>query len=464
MNIENIEKQFRERLEDHETFDLNADLTWKAIEVELDKKKKRRGIYFLLMSIGSLIGLSFISDTRISTKHNFTEQKSIIDITEELQLHSSDESIYHIEESSIASSQNIEQGITSTYFKFGATQESHHCSNDQNHTKPGTLAPTNKGLSLSTSTELPLLYKESELDHKKKNNSDRKNLAPTFPIPDVEKSIYDPISINVPLLKSIPFDYLVIPEPREEFEVSFNPIVTNTKPQYQLELTAKLFQITNGIHGQGSEYANLRNQSETPQPSWSVTANLWQTKPSGWLTGFGLEYQKTWVRFRYKKEETEYFTLEDIPIHFIIDAHTRDTILRQIGDVDLEEYHKRDVQHYNEFQTINLPVHFGFIKPTQRKLTYGFIGGLSFQYQMKQSGRLLAEDNTVIDFSNDSFFKRTGFSAHVQPMIIFKGENQWQLSCSPSVAFSLTNRLKSGVGITQRPFTYGISLGIARVL
>ncbi len=268
----------------------------------------------------------------------------------------------------------------------------------------------------------------------------------------------------IPAIPQQPLQSLTAPKAAEELNESHITPVVDNQPQYTLEAISRFFGMNNGLRTPENEYAMLRNQSETPQISWVLGVNLWRVKPSGWLLGFGLEYQNSAVQFRYQGIETETALLPDTLLQVLIDPQTQDTIARHFGEVELEQQQMRYVQHYNTFQTLNIPIQVGFVKSTAQKLRYGITGGLSFQYYIRQSGRLLAENGTIIDFSDNTFFRRIGLSAHIQPVLIFRRTGQWELSCNPFFAFSLSNRMKSGTAIAQHPFTYGLSLGIRKAL
>ncbi len=71
MDIETIEKQFRDQLKDHESFDLDADLTWRAIETELNQQKKKwRSTYILLLAFVGLLGVFFVNEKHFSKSYH----------------------------------------------------------------------------------------------------------------------------------------------------------------------------------------------------------------------------------------------------------------------------------------------------------------------------------------------------------------------------------------------------------
>ncbi|MEO0726140.1 MAG: hypothetical protein AAFZ63_16475 [Bacteroidota bacterium] len=445
MNIESIERQFRAQLKDHESFDLDTDLTWNAIETELNKQKiKWRGVYILLLGLLGLLGLLFVNELQIDKAFHASNSQNITSSNEQQQSTTFDAPTKTGAEISTAALQTIE-AITSLS-KNGQQRLQHLNANVNTTTVPQHLTST------TTPRKLGRLKKDPIKEYV--SNSD------TNPVRSKNVSA----SLTVPTIQQIPLQSLTAPKTQPAWQPSFSPSRTDNQPQYKLEASNRLFRMTNNIRSAENEYATLRNQTETPQISWAKGVHLWREKPSGWLLGLGLEYQNSTVQFRYQGVETETTFLPDTVLHILIDPQTQDTIARHFGDIQLEQHQMRDVQHYNIFKTLSLPIHVGFVKATSNKLTYGITGGISFQYHIQQSGRLLAADGTIINFSDDSYFRRVGLSTHIQTVLIFKGGDQWEFSCNPFFAFSLSDRIKSGAVITQRPFTYGLSLGIAKAL
>ena len=461
MNIEDIEKQFRAQLENHESFDLDPDLTWKAIETELDKKKPWKGAYLLLLGLGILMSILLFNEKRPSAAHYPGTPQGIITMADELPPALLDEAITTTASSSTITVQATQSAVTFSKYSSSKVPGTGEYDSQQSpirlqpFTSDTPLPSTSQWLTSKTVAQKRMYPEKSKLDKEQ-----LLNVSAT-----IAEGESTPTTTEVPIIDQLPLECLSPPANSEVFDQSIRQPLEKNQPRYRLEVATKFFQMTNGINASENEYAMLRSQSETPQVSGSLGANLWRTKPSGWLIGLGPEYQESRVRFRYQNQETEPFLSEDIPTHFLIDPETQDTIASHIGTVELEQYYSRDVQHYNTFQTLQLPIHFGFVKETQRKLTYGISAGLSLQYQIRQSGRVLAEDGSITDFTDDSLFRRMGLSTHLQPMFMLKGAGQWEVYCNPFLAFTLTNRMKSsGTTITQRPFTYGLSLGITRAL
>jgi hypothetical protein len=211
------------------------------------------------------------------------------------------------------------------------------------------------------------------------------------------------------------------------------------------------------------DYARLRKQSEKLQLGWGIEFNTFRVKKSGFVIGTGLGDRKSWVKFRYQKEEEQELLTENIPEHFLIDLTTMDTMGIQFGDVVLNHDIKRNVQHFNEFQTLSILIHIGFFKP-KRKITFGILGGISYQFSLKQKGQLFDESGSIIDFKDDSYFKKSNFSTHLKPLLAMKLGSNYQLTLSHTLAFSLTDQIKNNSAISQRPITNSLSIGLIKML
>jgi len=183
---------------------------------------------------------------------------------------------------------------------------------------------------------------------------------------------------------------------------------------------------------------------------------------SGWYWGSGLSYQQTWTKFRYEKESIDHRSMDNIITRILIDNETQDTtgILR--GDVSVQEMSSRNLQHYNQFQSIGVPVHIGYIRE-RTSFMYGLELGANFSYMLRQEGRLLLADETVFDFGDSDYFKPWRLNIYLRPMVAIPLRDGLHLSCSPIVSMSVNNELSVNRGLQQSSFNYGLSLGVYKV-
>ncbi|MFK7772526.1 MAG: hypothetical protein AB8F94_10310 [Saprospiraceae bacterium] len=449
MKSEDLEKHFREQINDHQSFDLDPDLVWDSLSPLLEKKKKRRGIIYLTFGlIGSLLLIStyLFFDNSENKKQELTELNSI--------LKKENISTFHkIEKIPTEPSETTRKNLSLNPKEIKSQKNSFSGKNKDQSFLPLSQDKTITKTSNINSAALSSKNKTYNLSLTPKIETKQNFASEVAPI----VSLFSPIMVKSLTSKNTPSlpDFSIEKEDIEENK-------TKRKSQTLFNLEAGLSFSNANIQANGSpDYASLRKQSEEAKLGWGVEFNIYRVKKSGLVLGTGLGYQKSWVKFNFNWEDQEEVLVEDIPLHILIDLQTMDTVGIQTGNVQLNQTNQRDVQHYNEFQTVTLPLHVGYLK-NKSKFSYGILGGVSYHYRIKQQGRIFDEDNSLINFKDDSYFTKSNFSAHLKPIFALKINSNYQLTFSPAIAFSLSDQIKRNLAISQRPITYSLSIGVTK--
>ena len=452
MKIEDLEKHFQEQLIDHESFDLDPVSVWQFVDSQLKRKRRTQIIFRCLLGLAGCLLILFVSINFYS--HEGVEK----DLRRSIQQQVSDSSLY-----TGLSKVNVEIQKEPAEIKEISNSEIR-------------LNKRDKRVWIDT---FSTTFSDAPIEHSSSSIAIEKMIKKTMPQENLQASglgFQDSVTLkNVEKLDStilIPDLYAIAGLPLQknsslviEKAVSLpnlQIIVKKDKPKFLFNLEAGPSFSTEGIQANDSpDYARIRNKSEEPQLGWGIGFNAYRLKKSGIVTGVGIEYKKSWVKFRYQWNEQGEVLLEGIPIDILIDLETMDTMGIQFGSATIHQTKNRNVQHFNEFQTFSFPLHIGFIKDRQ-KFSFGILGGISYNFRIKQEGRLLGEELSLIDFQKNSYFKRSNFSAHLKPMLAVKLRPDFQMTFSPSIALSLTDQIKGDLSISQRPITYSVYLGLMK--
>ena len=152
-----------------------------------------------------------------------------------------------------------------------------------------------------------------------------------------------------------------------------------------------------------------------------------------------------------------------MPLNVLVDPQTRDTMGAYYGNAYLDSMTYQKVQHYNELQAFSIPIYLG-VFDSKKAFKYGILAGLSYRFSLKQEGKVLNEDAQIINIKEQAYFKQSGFSLLLKPILIYSiGENT-AISVSPSFQFDLSNKVLEEYNIIQKPIRFSLSMGVQKKL
>lgn len=442
MRIEDLEKHLRLGLQEHEAFDLDAATTWLELEQELGREKRSRKwmIVVLMLSVILFSAIGILLGTNQEEISSFP-----VGVSDQL---------------------------------FVSTPNQDHVANEGQDLRVKTIALSDRiqikaplptvttniqGINGVQSFSLITTVIEEDVKVQEPSNEQAQNQSPSTvaianALPDASESssVVATLSHKLPLL-NIP----VRPIP------TVSPIASKEKKpsSIMLDLSYGLSSSQPIITDNGaSGYASLRQESETPQ--WGAQGQLAMSKlySSGWFWGAGLSCQQAWIKVRHQSQTRDNVPLEDVVTRILIDNETQDTTGVLRGNAADEVMNTRNLQHYNRFRSLSIPVHLGFMW-TKSGFSYGLQGGLYLSYMLRQEGRvLLAADQTIFDFEKDNYFNRWRVGVQLRPFIAIPVKHGFNISLNPMVALSVGDELSVDRGIKQRSLNYGFSVGVYKVL
>lgn len=191
-----------------------------------------------------------------------------------------------------------------------------------------------------------------------------------------------------------------------------------------------LFQ--NNFKDENSNLADSLNQNLSIYPGFSFGALVKIKGGKNWNLNIGLEYAK-W------NDRLDKVLLSDT----LIDS----------GPTQVFIQNKRTVKHFNTASIITVPVQLGIFKDLQR-FRLGMDLGISYSFVVAQSGRLLKDDNTFVNYSQNEKRFKDFLSARLAPTVGFKLKTNLMISAFCNFGFqghgtNAINQLKnSSVAIT----------------
>jgi len=450
MKQEDLEHQLNKYFNDHESHDLDENVLWKSMKDRLDaEKEESKPIPFLYYILGGSF-LIFILIAVVWSNYYLASQSDRIP---------SGELMAQKEYRETTSASEIKTTF-SEHSEF-VTAESKTINTDEKSPSknPHPISIKKGQNSLTKPADHTLIAVPSKVKETKtaviSENQEERNqpnlTAPTLPKPD--HSVVNKLSI--PPLE-------LLSNTSEIQRVNDSKLVPNKRTsRWLFSLEAGPLQSTLGIDTKNSILASLREQTETPKLGWSVGLNAIQVQPRGLAWGIGFNYQRSWIKFNYQQEQTQEIVLDNTLLEVLLNQTTMDTIGVRFGQATVDRTDNREVQHYNETNTLSIPIHFGYLRKMQR-ITYGLMGSLQYNYLLQNSGRFLDAQQTIVDLQTVDDFKKSTLSAHLRPLVIFDLTRGFGLSIAPSLGFTLTNAVNGDLGYAQRPLEFGFVVGVVK--
>jgi hypothetical protein len=191
-----------------------------------------------------------------------------------------------------------------------------------------------------------------------------------------------------------------------------------------------LFQ--NNYKDGNSNLADSLNQNLSMYPGFSVGGLVQIKRGKNWNVHIGMEYAE-W------NDQLDKIFLSDT----LIDSGSNQVFVQNT----------RTVKHFNTASIMTVPLQLGIFKDLQR-FRLGMDLGISYSFVVAQSGRLLKDNNTIVNYSQNEKRFQDFLSAPFAPTVGFKLQNNWMISAFCNFGFqghgsNAVNQLKnSSVAIT----------------
>lgn len=207
-------------------------------------------------------------------------------------------------------------------------------------------------------------------------------------------------------------------------------------------------------------YAQLRENSETPTFAYNVSARISAVTGFGLALRTGLSYTQFNEQFKYRNENEER----------IIITNRYDTQGNIIGTDTIVETGTREVITHNRYSMLDVPILAGY-EFGHKKFSFSVNGGILLNVMFDQKGQFLSPN----DLKPASFSK--GQPGATQPFrqtlamgwygslgIQYEMKHQISLLVEPYFRIDPQPFTKAGYIVQQRYFTTGLSIGLRKRL
>lgn len=225
------------------------------------------------------------------------------------------------------------------------------------------------------------------------------------------------------------------------------PAFGNKKSTFQIGLLAGINfskpYFTKQTSTNDSEFINQLKKSHKTGIGRTIALHFsWQAKKLPLVIGSGLNYADIEHRFN--------ITL------------SADSTYTNANNILVNGIAIRNVQHFNHYRTISLPIEVGsFI--SKKRFTYGLNIGIGFNFLTNVSGKSLSGFNTINEISfkdaNSPNFNQFFISAYLSPTISYRLNKRFLLQAKPSIQY-LHNGQSKFHNVKHYNLLYDFKLGV----
>ncbi len=467
MESNNIEKNIQDKLKGYENFEGDKMAMWAAVEEGLDENKKRRRFFFwfwfggLGLAIG-LLSLLFLkpesptANTEVSNNNTTsselvtTANETKVATTKELDTATNDDNLKSTQKSTASQSTNNASTSSSSVDQKTNLKSKNTIDFSKANAKAGLINFTDK-----TNTEQLMKDGLNDILSNEQNNKNNKTATN-----EVLLKI-NPINIPSLFADSIVVQLEIQPTNRI-CQPSTTPSLIKKKGLWSINLAGG---ITNHISNyKGAEIVASRDASESNLLGWQVQLELSRYFQHGISLTSGIQFNRSWTKFEFNQERMTESILENVVTTYHINTYyfANDTIL-EYGDALIEGVENREVQHHNRYDRIQIPLLIG--KDFQKgKMSFGLQTGMGLDIWMHRSGKVLNIEESISEFNQDNpgdySYNKFGYSLKFRAMAGFELTEKMNIYLQPSGNWSLSDWTRSGDELTQKPFTYGLNLGL----
>ena len=213
------------------------------------------------------------------------------------------------------------------------------------------------------------------------------------------------------------------------------------------------------FHSQ-DETATLKEKTEKGKTGYSIGLLTALSINKKWKVSSGLEYHQLHSKFTYSTQRDSQIFKPQALLAVFIDS-LGNTVSEQFGDTIVGARIIRQIEHYNKYRLLSIPVEVGFIQHNN-KWSYGISGGVAFNFRIYQSGKTLDDQSSVINFSQSdpaAIFEKFGLSLRMSPFINYHLSEHIKLAFRPQWNWS-NNQLFSDDDLKVGVHQFNLNMGV----
>ncbi len=210
-----------------------------------------------------------------------------------------------------------------------------------------------------------------------------------------------------------------------------------------------------------SDYLDLLENSETNQTGWQLTFDVERALRMGFSVATGINYSRYWTQFNARSETTGTNVLENVILAYYINTrHFDNDTLISIGDTSVSTLTERIVVHHNRFDKLQIPLMMGK-RINKGKWSVAGFAGIGLDWWLHRSGKHYDQKFELAEFnqSTDEGFSKLGFSLMLRGSVDFSLTAKTGIFIQPNGSLSLSDWSAADDGLKQKPFSYGLNVG-----
>lgn len=455
MKNNEIEKNFKDQLGNYESFDGDKMAMWEGIEQELDKKKKRRFLWFWL-SFGVLIIGGFVTWMLMTNDNNST----------------------------LSSQEVILSSDTIQTKKLTTTKHNNTFTNQKNIKTEVNSSNKKSTSTISNNTTTTSFFEKNKISNTFNNNTITNSSSSSSLNSNIENSITEVIPIdtkkeisNVPTLENTSAQAFFLPalwselfwknKEIENLDLEAYYILKKKKEEEKKNWAISLgggFNYSDNGYNNTSTFSEIRNSTESVNLGWNVMLELERRLPKDFYLTSGVHFNRHWMQLDYAKTTETIQFLENVVVAFDLELLANDTIF-YYGDTSVTTINEREIRHHNRYDKLKIPILFGK-KWNRKRFTYGAHAGVGLDIWIRQTGKNLQLDEFKIydskDPSTSETFPKLGWSLDFRGDLNYRIGKNMNLFLQPNLNIPLSDWSIQEDGISQKPIIFGLNLGLQK--
>ena len=449
MKNNEIEKNFKEKLESYGSFDGDKMAMWENIEQELDEKKNRKFIWFWLFPILlGMIGGAWFVFGKNQTAISQTETKEKQDIYETSL--SDSKSVGEVKNNTITKKENKQ---------VQSVLENKSIQKEKNTTR-GAFNKSNENYTSKLKLFRNTTSANSDISKAREQNltspiklNEPKQEMEKMPTLNKESSILFLPSLNLPFLNVVENVPVI-----DTVMIAKVPTLSKESP-WSIKIGGGLASMNTGFN-KTSTNGGIHAATQSAQLGWNFLFEFERIFNNDLYLTSGVHFNRNWLRFNYNETTNSQVQLNDVVIRYDINLLSGDTTFVS-GDTSVNKISTRNIQHHNQYDKLKIPILIGK-KWTDNRFSYGGAAGVGLDFWLKQSGRYLSEDEFGMYDSNveGSTLPKMGYSMEFRGEFSFELRKKVHLFAQPYLSVALKNWSIIGDGAVQKPTVFGTNIGL----
>lgn len=486
MSLQKFEEQSRSKIRGYET-DFDIEQGWGDLKTKLHqpKKSKKRFIFFILFGLlASLATFTWLQSSQVSDEKQVSEIE--IPSTSQGNLSQSafetskiDESVVEasvFNKTNVAETPKIKTKTEDKNLDFKVTKKPSNISKVlENSSKKNTQtmvvnsATLSEYSSITTSAPITnslLFTSNSEVEEQKETENEKQNI-PTDRKKTSKNNLAN-IQSTISSVTTITDLLPVLIQPVNSLDnlldnrlhlASITP--ASIEVEKVIESKRKSIALIGGIYAfnhsfnldPSKEITGTGSLEELEAISFGMEGKF-QLKKKLFLTA-GVEYMQ--YNERFLLDEANPITREIEGTKYIVENPNTEEVEEISGLITQEGSFVYNVQHFNAYKQINLPIGLG-LSLGSKKVNLDLSAGTILNLRSRKVGREWL-DEVVASEEVNLYNQNLGLSIFAQTDLNFRLGNKLNLQVSPHIRKSMTNWSVRD-GVEQKPLTYGIRTGL----